>query len=658
MIKKKMERRNGFGYDGDGKDYTVSYTEKKDDGTIVTTQKKIDEDLNEKIKKLAEKAEKNERFTIAQLQFLEKHKNDAKIAPELERFNRDYLTELRQKIKEYRREEVLEQQAVTEKWSTLKNESLDPMTAFLTSFMTTYSRNREKLMMQAELAEEEMLRKDLKEKRDGIAEYLNALEFKEGDAKIFHVENGEGERVFIARDKAEWLALANDGEFRRVVSDEYSQTSLYSTTVEVLEKMERELEEVSDKRRYLDERLGGPAAQKCYGEGVERGYGERQEVGKEKTVEEKERTEITVKDLWETNRGLGEGIRRIDHMPGEGETEYFTKVSIEGKMSEDERRAYRAFAEKMGAEHIAESEDGRLHVYQFPFMHAGADVFVGTAEADLVRRMGVSPDTVLVDLKGKVGEKEAAKEEAKETARQEKERKEEAKEETPEDERKRKEEEQKRVERIEKMEGAVLLHGMERVKALEETARIERALKEEHGIDTGTKEGGEILRRLLEGEKAEIRSEDGNISYDIALAKGKDGLGILSGNLTVRDTAKLSEEERATAGKLEGRNLHHYMDAGERIAWAVVTEDNIPDQIKGHSVTHEEKRAMLRGESIVIEGCTEGSKEPYSAEVHMNLEKRGERIKPVMSVKPKKSEAQSQKQKQKAGQSKRQGMRQ
>jgi hypothetical protein len=646
MIKKKMERRNGFGYDGDGKDYTVSYTEKKDDGTIVTTQKKIDEDLNGKIKKLAEKAEKNERFTIAQLQFLEKHKDDAKIAPELERFNRDYLTELRQKIKEYRREEVLEQQAVTEKWSTLKNESLDPMTAFLTSFMTTYSRNREKLMMQAELAEEEMLRKDLKEKRNGIAEYLNALEFKEGDAKIFHVENGEGERVFIARDKAEWLALANDGEFRRVVSDEYSQTSLYSTTVEVLEKMERELEEVSDKRRYLDERLGGPAAQKCYGEGVEGGVGKSQE----ETVEREERKDIRVKDLWEINKGLGEMIRKVDHEPGEGETEYFTSVSIEGRLSREEEEAYRVLAQKMGCENM--TSDGWVHEFQFPYMHAGADVFIGEAEADLVRRMGVSPETVLVEKERNMEEKEAES--------QEKERKEEAKEETPEEERKRKEEEQKRVERIEKMEGAVLLHGMERVKALEETARIERALKEEHGIDTGTKEGGDILRRLLEGEKAEIRSEDGNISYDIALAKGKDGLGILSGNLTVRDTAKLSEEERATAGKLEGRNIHHYMDAGERIAWAVVTEDNIPDQIKGHSVTHEEKRAMLRGESIVIEGCTEGSKDPYSAEVHMNLEKRGGKIKPVMSVKPKREERQKQQrqQKPKAGQSQRQGVRQ
>lgn len=639
MKKKKMERRNGFGYDGGQNDYTVSYTEKKEDGTIVTTQKRIDEDLNEKIKRLAEKAEKNERFTIAQLQF---------------------LTELRHRIQEYRREEVFEQQAVTEKWSTLQHESMDPMTAFLTSFMTTYSKNKEKLLMQAEIAEEILLKKDLKEKRDGIAGYLNALEFKEGDAKIFHVENGEGERVYIARDKAEWLALANDGEFRSVVTDEYSQTSLYSTTLDVLDKIERELEEVSDKRRFLDERLGGPAAQKCYGEGVEGGYGERQEVRQGETVEEKERAEIRVKDLWETNKTLGEGLKRSDHIPGEGETEYFTSVSIEGKMSEEERRAYRAFAEKMGAEHIAETEDGRLHVYRFPFMHAGADVFVGNAEADLVRRMGVSPDTVLADIKKKVEEKEAVKEAEKETARQEKERKEEEKRETPEEERLRKEEEQKRVERIEKMEGAVLLHGMERVKALEETARIERALKEEHGIDTGTKEGGDILRRLLEGEKAEIRSEDGNISYDIALAKGKDGLGILSGNLTVRDTAKLSEEERATAGKLEGRNILHYMDAGERIAWAVVTEDNIPDQIKGHSVTHEEKKAMLKGESIVIEGCTEGSKEPYSAEVHMNLEKRGGKIKPVMSVKPKREEKQKQQrqQKPKAGQSQRQGVRQ
>lgn len=611
-----MERRNGFGFDGGQNDYTVSYTERKDDGTIVTTQRKIDEDLNKKIKRLAEKAEKNERFTVAQLQFLEKHKNDQKIAPELERFNRDYLAELRQKIKDYRREEMMEQQAVTEKWSSLKHEAMDPMTAFLTSFMTTYSRNRERLLMEAELAEEILLKKDLKEKRNGIAEMLNAMEFKEGDAKIFHVENGEGERVFIARDKAEWLALANDSEFKRVVTDEYSQTSLYSTTLEVLNGMERELEEVSDKRKYLDERLGAPAAQKCYGEGVEGGVGKSQE----ETVEREERNDIRVKDLWEINKGQGEMIRKVDHEPGEGETEYFTSVSIEGRLSREEEEAYRVLAQKMGCENM--TSDGWLHVYQFPYMHAGADVFVGKAEADLVRRMGVNPDTVLVEIKD---------EGQKETVRQGKESGEEVAKDKAVEKREMKEEETKKDESIEK------------------------ALLEEHGIDPSTKEGKSVMARLLEGEKVTVRSEDGNLSYDIALAEGR---GLLSGNLTVTDKEKLSEGERETAGKLEGRHLAHYMDSKERIGWAVVTEDNIPDQIKGHSVTTQEKQAMLRGESIVIDGCTEGAKEPYSAEVHMNLEKRGERIKPVMSVKPKKSEAQSQKQKQKAGQSKRQGMRQ
>lgn len=648
FIKKKikMERRNGFGYDGGHNDYTVSYTEKKEDGTTVTTEKRIDEDLNEKIRRLAEKAEKNERFTIAQLQFLEKHKNDQKIAPELERFNRDYLSELRQKIREYRKEELMEQQAVTEKWSTLKNESMDPMTAFLTSFMTTYSRNREMLMMRAEMAEQQMLKKDLQEKRNNIAEMLNAMEFKEGDAKIFHVENGEGERVFIARDKAEWLALAKDGEFRRVVSDEYSQTSLYSTTLEVLGKIEKELEEVSDKRRFLDERLGGPAAQKCYGEGVE-GEG----VSQEKDLGKEERNDIRVKDLWEVNRSLGEGIRRTDHTPGEGETEYYTSVSIEGRLSKEEEEAYRRFAEKMGCENM--TSDGWVHEYQFPYMHAGADVFVGEAEADLVRRMGVSPETVLVEKERKMEEKQAES--------QEKERKEETKKETPEEERKRQEEEQKKVERIELVEGALILKGMEKAKAIEEIGRIEKALEGEHGIDPRTKDGKEILRKLLDGEKVTVGSDDGNISYDIAVAKGKEGIVILTGNLTVKDSEKLSQEEKEIEARTAGRHLSHYMDSKERIGWAVVTEDNIPDQIKGHSVTTQEKQAMLRGESIVIDGCTEGSKEPYSAEVHMNLEKRGEKIKPVMSVKPKKEERQSQKQQQpkaKASQSQRQGMRQ
>jgi hypothetical protein len=313
-------------------------------------------------------------------------------------------------------------------------------------------------------------------------------------------------------------------------------------------------------------------------------------------------------------------IRKVDHEPGEGETEYFTSVSIEGRLSREEEEAYRVLAQKMGCENM--TSDGWLHVYQFPYMHAGADVFVGKAEADLVRRMGVNPDTVLVEIKD---------EGQKETVRQGKESGEEEAKDKAVEKREMKEEETKKDESIEK------------------------ALLEEHGIDPSTKEGKSVMARLLEGEKVTVRSEDGNLSYDIALAEGR---GLLSGNLTVTDKEKLSEGERETAGKLEGRRLAHYMDGRERVGWAVVTEDNIPDQIKGHSVTTQEKQAMLRGESIVIDGCTEGAKEPYSAEVHMNLEKRGERIKPVMSVKPKKNEPQSQKQKQKAGQSQRQGMRQ
>ena len=402
----------------------------------------------------------------------------------------------------------------------------------------------------------------------------------------------------------------------------------------------------TSKRRFLDERLGGPAAQKCYGEGVE-GEG----VSQEKDLGKEERNDIRVKDLWEVNRSLGEGLRRTDHTPGEGETEYYTSVSIEGRLSKEEEEAYRRFAEKMGCENM--TSDGWVHEYQFPYMHAGADVFVGEAEADLVRRMGVSPETVLVEKERKMEEKQAES--------QEKERKEETKKETPEEERKRQEEEQKKVERIELVEGALILKGMEKAKAIEEIGRIEKALEGEHGIDPRTKDGKEILRKLLDGEKVTVGSDDGNISYDIAVAKGKEGIVILTGNLTVKDSEKLSQEEKEIEARTAGRHLSHYMDSKERIGWAVVTEDNIPDQIKGHSVTTQEKQAMLRGESIVIDGCTEGSKEPYSAEVHMNLEKRGEKIKPVMSVKPKKEERQSQKQQQpkaKASQSQRQGMRQ
>ena len=55
-------------------------------------------------------------------------------------------------------------------------------------------------------------------------------------------------------------------------------------------------------------------------------------------------------------------------------------------------------------------------------------------------------------------------------------------------------------------------------------------------------------------------------------------------------------------------------------------------------MTNQEKKALMKGEVIVLTDCTENSpnQKPYTAEVHATLKKtENGTIKPVMSVNPK-----------------------
>lgn len=732
-----MKRRNGFEWEDESRDYTRVYTsvEAKADGTVETTTRrtKIDAELNEKIKALAEKARNSEKFTIEQLKFIAMHKDDGDVAPELSVFRRDFLTNINDKIRDYRREQIEDQREVTEEWKRLKGEAMDPMTAFLAGFMTQYSKNKEKLVREAMLLDGEILKRELEQKNDAVARMLNGMEYKEGDVKVFHIENESGEKVYVAKDKEEWLNLAKDEAFRSEMTDVKSQSTVYDTDRETFSKIEEGLGRAESKREYLDENLGEPAMQKCYGEGVGMGYsqkmeqeqsqeqgvsGEKKEADEAKTETVKEETiefkeDITVGQMWEKFRGYEkDGSLKSQSWENSEWQRYGDQVTVEREFSKEELAAIKEFVKKTSYDpehpHVTMEYDEEKKVLTLSGSMAYAKGKVlGTDSENLKKELGIDENTIVVEktfslekeqkreeeirkriegiaegtadkrdlplireelkemkrsidrqIERNGGEKETTqtvadlqslKEKAESTEkrldevtvkisdeeRKVTEEKQESQEQkiTPEEEQRMKEEEQKRIEAIEKLEKTVLLSGLGKDILEKEVSRLEKTL-EKYGQDVqGMKEDGRF-EKLLNGEKVRLEAV-GHFEFDMAVNREKSGkLGVMVGDIQMKDEANIPEEARKLAQNDQGKYLLHYMDSNERIAWCAVRESNLPKQVNGHSLTSQEKIALLKGESIVLTDCTEGAKTPYTAEVHMNLEKKGKNVKPVLSVNP------------------------
>lgn len=732
-----MKRRNGFEWEDESRDYTRVYTsvEAKADGTVETTTRRttIDAELNEKIKALAEKAKNSEKYTIEQLKFIAMHKDDGDVAPELSVFRRDFLTNINDKIRDYRREQIEDQREVTEEWNRLKGEAMDPMTAFLAGFMTQYSKNKEKLVREAMLLDGEILKRELEQKNDAVARMLNGMEYKEGDVKVFHIENESGEKVYVAKDKEEWLNLAKDEAFRSEMTDVKSQSTVYDTDRETFSKIEEGLGKAENKREYLDENLGEPAMQKCYGEGVGMGYsqkmeqeqsqeqgvsGEKKEANEAKSETVKEepiefKEDITVGQMWEKFRGYEkDGSLKSQSWENSEWQRYGDQVTVEREFSKEELAAIKEFVKKTSYDpehpHVTMEYDEEKKVLTLSGSMAYAKGKVlGTDSENLKKELGIDENTIVVEktfslekeqkreeeirkriegiaegtadkrdlplireelkemkrsidrqIERNGGEKETTqtvadlqslKEKAESTEkrldevtvkisdeeRKVTEEKQESQEQkiTPEEEQRMKEEEQKRIEAIEKLEKTVLLSGLGKDILEKEVSRLEKTL-EKYGQDVqGMKEDGRF-EKLLNGEKVRLEAV-GHFEFDMAVNREKSGkLGVMVGDIQMKDEANIPEEARKLAQNDQGKYLLHYMDSNERIAWCAVRESNLPKQVNGHSLTSQEKIALLKGESIVLTDCTEGAKTPYTAEVHMNLEKKGKNVKPVLSVNP------------------------
>lgn len=707
-----------YEYDQESGNYTKVYkrVEKNEDGTVSTTTKTstIDEELNEKIKKLAEKARKGESFTIEQMKFLNMHKGDGDIAPELSAFRTEFLTGLQRGIKSMRDEELQEQRDVTEWWKEKKQEAMDPMTAFLAGFMTTYSKNKESLIRQMKDIDTEILKREVEKKNDAVANLLNGLEYREGDVKIFHIEKSDGERMYVAQSREEWINLAKDENFRKEMTDADSYSKMYDTDKETYGKIAEGLEQAENKGEYLKEKLGDPAMQKGFGEGAGKGYaqsmeqsqeqgvsGEKKEADEAKTETVKEETiefkeDITVGQMWEKFRDYEkDGSLKSQSWENSEWQRYGDQVTVEREFSKEELAAIKEFVKKTSYDpehpHVTMEYDEEKKVLTLTGSMAYAKGKVlGTDSENLKKELGIDENTIVVEKtfslekeqkreeeirkriesiaegkgdkrdlplikeelaemkrsidrqmerNGAGAEKEQVnvdlqtlKEKAENTEKslddvtskltEEEKKAEQEQKVSPEEEKRMKEEEQARIERLERLEKTLLLHGLRTDIIEKEVGKLESALKT-HGQDvTKMKEDGSF-EKLLNGEKIRLEAT-GHFEFDMAVSREKNGrLNVLVGDVQIKNEETINEEAKKLAQKEQGKYLLHYMDSNERLAWYTVTEDNIPKQIKGHSLTNQEKVALLRGESIVATDCTEGAKKPYTAEIHVNLEKRG-----------------------------------
>lgn len=419
----------------------------------------IDETLNKKIKALADLAEKGDAFSIEQLKFLNAHKNDKELAPEIQRFNNEYLRNIQEQLRNIRYEQIEICREVTQRWSEMKQQSMDPFSAFLFSFMTAYSQDKENKVRQSINEDLSLGRINSSEKQDKIAKMINALVYNEGDVKIFHTENKNGEEsIKIIKSQEEWTELAKDEDFKKKISDAAVQTSVYSTTLEKYESIENDLKVAPSPYEFLRANLGEPAAQKSIGE------------------------------------------------------------------------------------------------------------------------------TLL----------ESQKVEAKQEVKTEK------------------------TEKIDPMES------------------INRQLTKDYHQDLESLKENGIYDKILNGERVTLQSKEGNATIDVALSKDAEGKpSLVIGNLNIKDWNKLSEEDKKMLNETQDQYLFPYTDRENNIRWKQLTIDNLPDQIHGHSVTNQEKIAMLKGESITLKDCKDDANNEYSAIVKVNLQKTENGVKPIYDVEPK-----------------------
>lgn len=261
-----MSNNIRFAYDKKSEQYmlikTVSDNPNDTDANSVPLND-IDKTLDNALRNLADATEKVNKFKLERMKFFFMHRNDNNVAPELSRFNEEYLSSLDKFINEAVKQEISRKKEVVEALMNTTYLSVDPIYIFLFSFLSVVS-----MPLMENLNDWNMETLSL-EKEYYITDNMNTLSFNEKEVKIFLTEKNNRETVKIVADRETWDNIAYNKEYQKMLTDQDTHTSVYSLSTEKFAEIEKGLKASTSAKFFLDEKLGGPAAIKPKGEKAE-----------------------------------------------------------------------------------------------------------------------------------------------------------------------------------------------------------------------------------------------------------------------------------------------------------------------------------------------------------------------------------------------------
>lgn len=231
----------------------------------------VDRNLDNAIRKLANAMERSHMFELEQMKFLYMHKDDNNVVPELSRFNEDYLKSLDKIIKNAKDDETEKRHCVVDALKNAKYIPVDPITIFLFSFLSGNSKSLMKRII-FDSVNDWGVENESFDKEKYIINNLNVLKFDEGNVKIFLTEKDNRETVKIVGNRDAWKDIAHNSEYQKMLTDQFTRTSVYSLSSERFCEIEKGLLESTSAKNYLDEKLGGPSAIKQKGERAGHAY--------------------------------------------------------------------------------------------------------------------------------------------------------------------------------------------------------------------------------------------------------------------------------------------------------------------------------------------------------------------------------------------------
>lgn len=262
-----MNKHIRFAYDKESDQYMLMKSvspQINDTDTISIPLCRLDKNLADNIKKLADYTEKTLKLKLEQMRFLLIHRYDS-VGPNISNSNEEYLSSIEKHIKDAEEKMIVQRQDIVAGLEKAKDISVDSTSLFLLSFLSDNY-----LSIMRFLDFDDVNNWNLEnlgfEKNIYIIENLNALCFQQNDVKILLTETNNRETVKIVESRDVWESIANDAEYREMLTNKETEVNVYSLTSDRFAEIEKGLKASTSAKNFLDEKLGEPLAIKRKGE--------------------------------------------------------------------------------------------------------------------------------------------------------------------------------------------------------------------------------------------------------------------------------------------------------------------------------------------------------------------------------------------------------